>query len=68
MTKASTGLAGERDSIAVPFPRPHPGYDETQSTASVPIVDCLNGGVHPIALCLKCAVAEYAYPPASGQA
>jgi len=47
MRKASTVLAGEGDSNAVPFP----SYNENQSTASVPIVNCLNGGVHPSIVC-----------------
>jgi beta-barrel assembly-enhancing protease len=48
MRKASTGLAGEGDSNSPsPSPDPIPGYNENQSTASVPTVNCLNGGVHP---------------------
>ena len=28
---------------------------DRQQTGGVPIEDCLNGGVHPKGLCLKCA-------------
>jgi hypothetical protein len=53
MRKASTGLAGEGDSNSPsPSPDPIPGYNENQSTASVPTVNCLNGGVHPKNVCL----------------